>query len=799
MLLAAAVCFLTSVAAIYLFYRARATTGGMRALWLVTTGAATGYGVWATHFIAMLAYDPGMSMGYDLALTLISLFAAMLLTGAGFVAGLDRESTLKAALVGGAIIGLGIAVMHYIGISSLEMQGSVTWSADLVAASVVFAIVFGIASLSVALRGEGIKPMLLASAFLTLAIVGLHFTGMGAIEIVPDPTMPVAALQLSPLTLSITIASGAAAVLGISLVAALAASSRQQLIASSTAELASQAAHLQAALANMSQGLGMYDREQRLVISNAHYADMCGIPAEKVRPGIAFRELLQHRVQQGSYPRGADPDEDIAELMSSLERDSTHRRVTELPNGRFIAVSNHAMPDGGWVATHADITEQRRDEARIAFLAQHDLLTNLPNRALLHERLEHALTGMREGGWHVAVHMLDLDRFKEVNDTLGHSTGDALLIAVTERLRSCVGETDTIARLAGDEFAVVQRVTKPAVEAAALARGILEAVATPYDLDGRHVVISMSIGIAIAPVDGNDPDQLLKNADLALNRSKSEAPGMFRFFEPEMDRHMQARRSLERDLRHALMNGEFALHYQPLVNIARNEICGFEALLRWTHPERGAVAPADFIPLAEETGLIVPIGEWVLGRACADAAAWPGHIKIAVNVSVAQFRSPDFVEVVVGMLAASGVAPQRLELEVTESLMLQDEHGALALLNRLHAHGVRIALDDFGTGYSSLSSLRKFPFDKIKIDRSFVSDLSAANVDALAVVRSIAQLGVSLNIATTAEGVETEEQMDQVRVEGCTEMQGFLFSKAVPAEEVHRLFLKEQHKPVSAA
>jgi diguanylate cyclase (GGDEF)-like protein len=395
--------------------------------------------------------------------------------------------------------------------------------------------------------------------------------------------------------------------------------------------------------------------------------------------------------------------------------------------------------------------------------------------------------------------MIDLDRFKEVNDTLGHSVGDALLKAVTERLLSCVRETDTVARLGGDEFTIVQRVREPVVEAAALARRIQEAIAAPYDLDDHHVVIGISIGIAIAPVDGVDPDQLLKNADLALYRAKSEARGIFRFFEAEMDRRMQARRSLERDMRNALINGEFALHYQPLVNIEQNEISGFEALLRWTHPERGAIAPADFIPLAEETGLIVPIGEWVLRQACADAAAWPKHLKIAVNVSVAQFKSLDFVEVVIGTLAASGVAPQRLELELTESLMLQDEHGALALLTRLHNHGVRIALDDFGTGYSSLSSLRKFPFDKIKIDRSFVSDLSAANVDALAVVRSIAQLGVSLGIATTAEGVETEEQMDQVRVEGCTEMQGFLFSKAVPADDVPRLLMVKQVKPVSAA
>jgi diguanylate cyclase (GGDEF)-like protein len=395
--------------------------------------------------------------------------------------------------------------------------------------------------------------------------------------------------------------------------------------------------------------------------------------------------------------------------------------------------------------------------------------------------------------------VLDLDRFKEVNDTLGHSVGDALLIAVAERLRSCARETDTIARLGGDEFAIVQRVTDPATETAAFARRIQEAIAAPFDLDEQHVSVGTSIGIAIAPGDGTEPDRLMKNADLALYRAKNDGRGTFRFFEPEMDRRMQARRSLERDLRNALVNGEFALHYQPLINIERDEICGCEALLRWTHPERGKVAPSDFIPLAEETGLIVPIGEWVLRQACAEAATWPAHIKIAVNVSVGQFKSGNLVGLVVRALAATGMAPQRLELEITESVMLQDENGAFEVLNRLHDLGVRIALDDFGTGYSSLSNLRKFPFDKIKIDRSFVSDLSAANVDALAVVRSIAQLGVSLGIATTAEGVETKEQMDQVRAEGCTEMQGFLFSRAVPADEIARLFLTQLREPANAA
>ena len=446
-----------------------------------------------------------------------------------------------------------------------------------------------------------------------------------------------------------------------------------------------------------------------------------------------------------------------------------------------------------------DITERKRAEARITHMAHHDALTDLANRALFRERLDGALKRDRRNKKGVAVLTLDLDRFKEVNDTLGHPIGDALLKSVTQRLRDCVRETDTVARLGGDEFAVVQSVLDEATETAALAQRIQQAIAAPFDLDGHHVVIGTSIGIAVAPADGVDPDQLLKNADLALYRAKDEGCGAYHFFEPEMDRRMQARRSLEVDLRNALVNGEFALHYQPLINIERDEICGFEALLRWTHPERGQVPPANFIPLAEETGLIVPIGEWVLRRACKEAATWPAHLRIAVNVSVAQFKPRNLVELVIKALAASGLKPQRLELEITESVMLQDEDGALECLTRLHDLGVRIALDDFGTGYSSLSNLRKFPFDKIKIDRSFVSDLSAANVDALAVVRSIAQLGVSLGMSTTAEGVETPEQMAQVRAEGCTEMQGFLFSRAVPADEIARLFLTEPHKPATAA
>ena len=623
---------------------------------------------------------------------------------------------------------------------------------------------------------------------------------MGAAQIVPDPTVVVTALSLSPNALSIAIASAAVAVLGISLVAAVAGSSRQQLIESSEAQLARQAERLQAALTNMSQGLCMFDREQRVVVTNERYLEMYGLSQEQAKPGTSFHDLLKHRVAQGSYAEGAAPEEYIAELLACLRGGKTWGKITELPDGRVITVSNRPMPgDAGWVATHEDITERRRAEARIAHLAHHDVLTDLPNRALLRERLEQAVAAMRQGGRRLAMLMLDLDRFKEVNDSLGHPMGDAVLKIVTQRLRGCVRETDTIARLGGDEFAIVLRTSDPVADGAALAKRIQDAIDAPFDIDGHHVLIGTSIGIAIAPGDGEDPDQLLKNADLALYRAKGEGRGTYRFFEPEMDQRMQARRTMEKDLRNALINGEFALHYQPLVNLERDEICGFEALLRWRHPERGNVPPADFIGLAEDTGLIVPIGEWVLKQACAEAATWPDHLKIAVNVSPAQFKARNLADVVVRTCRRDGMAPQRLELEITESAMLQDEEAAFLTLTRLHDLGVRIALDDFGTGYSSLSNLRKFPFDKIKIDRSFVNDLSAANVDALAVVRSVAQLGVSLGMATTAEGVETKEQLDHVRAEGCTEMQGYYICPPSPASEIELLIATQCRKSMSAA
>jgi diguanylate cyclase (GGDEF)-like protein len=561
--------------------------------------------------------------------------------------------------------------------------------------------------------------------------------------------------------------------------------------------LRAQNIQLDAAINNISQGLCMFDAAQRVVVCNKRYLEMYRLTPQQVKAGTTLGELIRLRIDNGIYVAGALPQEYNSAGLSAViaATDTLH----ELSDGRVISIVRKPMHGGGWVTTHEDITERRRAEARITHLAHHDVLTDLPNRALLRERLEQALSSMQQGGLRLALLMLDLDRFKEVNDTLGHPIGDALLKVVTERLLGCIRDTDTIARLGGDEFAILQRVGDPDTESTTLAERIQEVLTTPFEIGGHQVQIGTSVGIAIAPSDGINPDQLTRNADLALYRAKSEGRGTYRFFEPEMDERLHARRNLERDLRNALDNGELALHYQPLVNLERDEICGFEALLRWTHPERGEISPAEFIPIAEETGLILPVGEWVLRQACTDAASWPNHLKVAVNFSATQFKRRNLVETIINALGEAGMPPQKLELEITESVMLQDEDGAFAVLTRLHDLGVKLALDDFGTGYSSLSNLRKFPFDKIKIDRSFVGDLSSGNDDALAVVRSVARLGISLGLATTAEGVENQEQMDHVRAEGCTEAQGHYICPPKPIHEIARLFLGQASNSATAA
>ena len=440
----------------------------------------------------------------------------------------------------------------------------------------------------------------------------------------------------------------------------------------------------------------------------------------------------------------------------------------------------------GYLVALVDITERRIAEARIAHMAHHDGLTNLPNRDHYQDRLCRALDRNRTGTSRVAVMCVDLDLFKNVSDSFGHPIGDRLLKAVAERLRSEVRGENLAARLGGDEFAVMLAENHSPNEASDLADRLIGVLSARYEIDGIEVVVGASIGIALSPGDGATCEELMRNADMALYRAKSDGGGVHRFFEREMDRQAQKRRDMERNLRRAFTNGEFELHYQPLVDIATDRISGFESLLRWHDPQKGMISPAEFIPVAEDIGLIVALGEWVLREACSEAVKWPSDVKVAVNLSPVQFRSRNLVQAVISALAHSGLSPRRLELEITESVFLAETEANLATLHQLRELGVSISMDDFGTGYSSLSYLRSFPFDKIKIDRSFVKDLVERD-DCVAIVRAISGLGRSLNITTTAEGVETTGQLDWLRAEGCNEVQGFLFSAARPAAEIAAL------------
>ena len=544
---------------------------------------------------------------------------------------------------------------------------------------------------------------------------------------------------------------------------------------------------LDTAVNNMTQGLLLFDSAQRLVICNQRYIEMYGLSAEVIKPGCSFHDVIAHREQTGSF------DGDVDRYARLVLRDVAHRNVMVIatPDGRSIQVVNEPLADGGWVATHEDVTERRRAEERITHLAHYDALTDLPNRALFHEQLKrelpHAVPGQQ-----LAVLYIDIDEFKSVNDSLGHMIGDELLKSVAVSLGACVRETDFVARLGGDEFAIVQTGVRSAADVSELVNRIFEAIRAPYECLGHQVTTDASIGIALAPQDGVGLDQILKNADLAMYAAKAAGRRTFRFFEPAMEAGVRARRVLETDLRQAITDGGFEVYYQPCLSLQDDSITGCEALLRWRHPQRGMISPVDFIPVAEETGLINPLGEWVLTTACMEAATWPDHIKLAVNVSPVQFKSGTLALKVIAALAASGLAASRLELEITEAVLIRDDDVALAILHQLRDIGVRIALDDFGTGYSSLSYLQRFPFDKIKIDRCFVTDLASPEGSS-SIVQAVVNIAADRRMTTTAEGVETEQQRELLRALGCSEMQGYLFSAPKPAADVRTLL--STHRP----
>lgn len=795
---AGVICLLSSCIAFAAFEQARHNTA-RKLLWTGLAAVVAGLGIWATHFIAMLAYQPGIPVGYDFATTLLSVTLAILITGLGWGTALVARRGM--ALLGGAIVGVGVATMHYVGMAAVEIAGFLVWDQPLVIVSVALGIVLSAAAMKCH-RLRFPKLARLAPLLLTVAICALHFTAMAAASIFPSTAVEVPTSSVDSETLAIVIATGILVIFCVGfavilferrLARALLAEAEQRAaladeILRAAEERESLAAELEraavistAALESMAQGLSMYDEHDRLVTFNRQYAELYRLPKDLLAPGTAYTEIVAHLVAAGIITGPADRYPDM--VRTAVERGQPSD--VELADGRIFEVCMRPTPSRGWVATHEDVTEARHATDRIAWLARHDTLTGLPNRAAFAERLAHAAAEATEDGF--AVLTIDLDRFKEVNDTLGHPFGDQLLKEAAERLRTLANPKDVVTRLGGDEFAVLQHAAGDPEIAATFAQRIIQALDRPFQFDGHTVVVGASIGISMAPRDGGSGAELLKLSDVALYRAKEESRGGFRFFEADMAARMHERRELEADLRIAIQEGQFEVYYQPLLDLSAGTITCFEALVRWHHPTRGLMLPAEFIPIAEESSLIIPIGEWVLREACRDAASWPAGTKVAVNLSPAQFKRGDLIAVTISALTNAGLKPERLELEITESVLLHDEAWVRTLLEKLDALGVRIAMDDFGTGYSSLSYLRSFPFSKIKIDRSFVDGVVGQS-DALAIVQATIQLSRKLGMETTAEGVETAEQLELLSAEGCTHAQGFHVSRPVPAREIEALF-----------
>ena len=541
-----------------------------------------------------------------------------------------------------------------------------------------------------------------------------------------------------------------------------------------------QAKRFDIALNNMSHGLCMLDRKERLQVWNERFLELLNLRNAPIRVGMRIATLVRYSIRAGNH-RARSIKAVFDDLTYGLRQDS--QVEISLDGDRIIALSRRMMADGGSVVILEDVTERKRALDRIEHLARYDELTGLANRTQFVEHIQGVLAAVRTTGWHIALHMIDLDRFKTINDTLGHPIGDKLLKEVARRLSAIIGPGDMITRFGGDEFLVLQTAAAHREEAGALAERLAKTINDPFDVDGHRIDIGASIGITMAPDDGVDADELLKKADMALYAAKNDGGGDHRFFAADMESAAQERRALELDLRDALAKDQFELYFQPLVDLRTGLIASCEALLRWTHPKRGPVPPSVFIPVAEETGLIVPLGEWVLHRACAEAARWPKGIRVAVNLSPVQFRDRSLALQVVLALAKSDLPAEQLELELTERVLLDDSDHTLSTMEQLTNLGVLMSLDDFGTGYSSLNYLRKFPFHKIKIDQSFIRDLGNGR-DARAIISTIIGLGTALDKTVVAEGIETKEQMQLIASLGCHEGQGWLFGRPMPGEAI---------------
>ena len=751
--LAALVCVLASFAAINLLRHARKSHGQMRGLWLAVSAISTGFGIWATHFIAMLAFTPGIPSGYNIVLTVLSLVAAILLTGAGLAISLT-QNWRHGPWIGGAIVAGGIAAMHYTGMAAFEVAGIILWDPVLVAASIVLGAAIGAVALPVGLHGNNEKWKIGGAVLLTLAICSHHFTAMAAVSIIPDPTMEISPSALPAGWLAVGVAIASFGIIGLAL-AGVVLDIRDH-------RRSEREVDRMRDLANASvEGLLVCDGEV-IVSVNTSFARLTG---------LSSANLVGARLES-CFPDQVARTELLSRSNQTVETELRHLDGSTTPVELILRPIVFAGRPHQVVAVR-DLQARKNAEQHIYFLAHHDALTSLPNRSHFNARIDQEIAALSPGR-SLAVLCLDLDRFKEINDLFGHSAGDQVLQTVASRITAVLGERQMMARLGGDEFAILMPDVANPAAASRLAETILEALRTSDDTPETHV--STSIGIALCPEDAMDRQALLTYADTALYRAKTEGRNTYRFFEARMGAEVRERRMLEHDLRHAIARDELRLVYQPQQEIQSGKIIGFEALLRWKHPTRGEISPAVFIPIAEETGTILQIGDWVLKTACREAATWTQPLKIAVNVSAVQLHNAKFVQELHQILLEFGLPPRRLEIEITETALVRDFNRTLGMLRQIKALGICIAMDDFGTGYSSLSTLRAFPFDRIKIDGSFIKSVNS-NGQAATIVRAVLGLGRGLGLPVLAEGVETDAELQFLHDELCDEVQGYLLGR----------------------
>jgi predicted signal transduction protein with EAL and GGDEF domain len=805
--LAVMLCFLSSLTSISMFQRALATRHRANLapclFWLLTAGFVSGCGIWSTHFISMLAYDPGFSLDYDVSMTAASLLAAAIMTTLGFLVAVFAPPRWG-GFAGGAIIGGGVAAMHYMGMASLNFI--IAWDYDLVATSIVAGIGFGIAAIIIAQRRETLTTVLVSALFMMLMIVTHHFIAMGAIGLVP-PLDVVTKTNLSPIALCIAVASVISAVL----VACLFGTVLERY---TRRRMDEQGLQRDAALDNMMQGLCMFGPDNRLRVWNRRYLEMYGLSDKATKVGNTVDEMFAARTQAGTIFNNLDAY--LVRLYNAIADRTPQKWMTSLPDGRAIYVTYQPMPNGGWMATHEDQTERMMNEARIAHMALHDALTDLPNRGAFDRHLDKTLRRAAPTQASFAAICIDLDRFKEINDVYGHVAGDQFLCEVARRLKAvCRAANETqraadqtpgqvlkkdigkdvgkdngngngngngafVARFGGDEFIVIVSHGAQPNAAQAMTRQIADAFAPDFVINGARIHASCTIGVSLYPRDGLDAETLIANADAALYRAKGEMRGSIRFFQPALDQSLHDKRVLQEDLKAAIRRQEFELDYQPQAT-PQGHILGFEVLVRWRHPTRGLISPRVFVPLAEETGLITAIGDWVLREACREAASWANPLSVAVNLSPVDFRTGNISGTILSALWDSGLTASRLHIEITEGIWIEDSNRVIAELRRIKDFGVKVAMDDFGSGYSSLSYLQSLPLDKIKIDNSFVAKLGKMPQSA-AIISAIVALGRSLGLVVLAEGVETQEQLEMLAAEGCNEVQGYLIGYPQPVE-----------------